>query len=764
MKKRKLIASVIVLALVALAVLYYAAVAPAVVGKDHVAIAFGAVLSEGPGLQLRYGKARFNLFPRPAVALSEPVFTNASGKEVIRADEVKLGLSYFGFVALKPTVATVEFVRPRADLGPGDVSFGGEGKATSFRGTVVVKEGFVRYAGEKRTVLLDGVSGSVRCKVEWGEELELRGKLSADKMNFAAGAGEAAGGVAVAAEGKLRYRPEAPGGRLSLEELDFLFGKARLSVAGELQTGPGEKDVDLTLTGKRMALEQVLPALAPRFAEADLKGEVELSLTVKGKWGDGRRPDVRGDLEIKKAAVRPEEGAGISNVAAKVHFAGEKYVIESFHGQTDKGGFKGYGKITPETNWPFQLKVEGAMPLEVVALVLGVPEPYMMGGPARLNVDVDGELSSAGRTSLDGTVELLNCSVRLKPFAVPFQGLAGTAYCDGYRIKAGKIKGRLAGKDFEIGGEWQGFETPRVNFVAVADEIDFDAALPSEEAGRRERERGTGPRGLPGKDITAEGRVRFKKCRLLTVDTRKLEADFQYSGGILNISKLDFGAYDGKVKSQMTVYLQGRPKYTCSAAVRDARVGVFLTENKYLENVVTGKFSADVTFSAEGTSYDDVKKAFGGKGSLELEGGRVAELPLLVELAKWSRIDLYEPLQISKLWVLCDARDGVIRTSDLRIENPDMTIEAGGEVDLEKKLNFTVRTTFQKKAAERLAREGKALALVRDEDGRAHFNFVVAGEAAKPAFQLDAGSMLGAAGAAPPGPEEGETGDIGDLF
>ena len=254
------------------------------------------------------------------------------------------------------------------------------------------------------------------------------------------------------------------------------------------------------------------------------------------------------------------------------------------------------------------------MPLEVVALVLGVPEPYMMAGPTRLNVDVDGELSSAGRASMDGTVELLDCSVRLKPFAVPFQGLAGTAYCDGYKIKAGKVTGSLAGKAFEIGGSWQGFETPRIDFVAVADEIDLDAALPSEEAGRRQKERGTGPRGLPGKDMTVKGRVRFKKCRALTVAAKKLEADFEYSGGILNISKLDFGAYDGKVKSQMTVYLEGRPKYTCSAAVRDARVGVFLTENKYLENVVTGKFSADVTFSAEGTTYDDVKKTFGGKG------------------------------------------------------------------------------------------------------------------------------------------------------
>lgn len=763
MKKRRLIIFVIVLALVALGVLYYAAIAPAVARKERVAKAFAEAVKDGPGLDVRYGKARFKLFPRPAVTLGDVVFANGVGKEIVRADEVNLGLSYVGFVTLRPSVAAVAFARPRVDLAPGDVSFGDAGKGQPFRGTVTVSEGFVRYAGKTRTALIDGLGGRVRCKASWGEELDVRGKLQAEKFRFAAAAGEAAGGMAVAAEGEIRYRPEAPGGRVFFEELDFLFGKARLTVAGELQTGPGENDVDLTVRGKRMALDQVLPALAPRFGDADVEGEMDLSLTVKGKWGEGRNPDVRGELEVKKGALKPLEGEGISGVAAKVRFEGEKYVIEDFRGQTKRGGFKGFGTVRPERNWPFQIKVEGAVPLEVAAVVLAVPEAYTLAGPTQLNVDVDGEVSSPGRTSVDGTVELLGCQLRLKPFAHPFQGLAGTAYCDGYKIKAGKLKGRLAGHDFEIGGSWQGFETPRLDFVAVADELDLDAALPTEETKRRHAERGSSPLGLPGKDITAKGRVRFKKFKLLSVTGKNLESDFEYSGGILSVTKLDFAAYDGKVRAQLTVYVGGRPRYTCSAAVRGARVGVFLTENKYLENVLTGRFSADVTFSAEGTAYDEVKRSFGGKGSLELEGGRVAELPLLAELVKWSRIGLFEPLQVSKLWVMCDARDGVIRTADLKLENPDMVIEAAGEVTLEKKLDFTVRTTFNKKAAERLAREGKALALVRDEDGRGRFNFVVTGEAAKPAFRLDAGSMLGAAGEASPGGEE-QYGGPGDLF
>jgi hypothetical protein len=764
MKKRKLFVFVLALTVVAAAVLYYAAVAPALVGKESVAEAFADGLKAGPGLDVRYADATFKLFPRPALELRDVTLIGRGGKEIIRADALRVGLSYVGFVTLKPSVATVAFVRPRADLAPGDVSLGEPGKAPPFRGTVTVTEGFVRYAGKTRTALMDGVNGRLRCKAAWGEELEVRGKLSADKLRFGAAAGEAAGGPAVAAEGKISYRPEAAGGRLFFDELDFLFGKARLRVGGEVQTGAGEKDVQLTLTGKRMALAQVLPALAPRFGDAELEGELDLSLAVKGKWGEGHRPDVRGKLEVKKGALRPEDGEGISGVAASVRFAGDKYVVENFRGRTRGGNVKGYGVVRPTNNWPFQLKLEGPVPLELAATALGIPDAYMLAGVAHFDLDVDGELSQAGRTSLEGTVRLSDCRARLKPFAVPFQGLSGTLYCDGYRIKTGKVEGRLAGGEFEIGGSWQGFDTPRVDFVAVADELDLDAALPTKEAKRRYAERGSAPLGLPGRDITANGRVRFKKFKLLSVRGSKLEADFEYGGGILNIKKLDFRAYDGKVRAQMTVYPGARPRYTCSAVIRGARVGVFLTENKYLENVLTGRFSADVTFSAEGTTYDDVKRTFGGKGSLELAGGRIAGLPLSDELAKWSRVDLYSPLQVSKLWAMCDARDGVVRTADLRVENPDMVIEAAGEATLEKKLNFAVRTEFNEKAAERLAREGKALALVRDEDGRGHFNFVVTGEAARPAFQLDAASMLGAAGeGAPPGEEE-ELAGTDDLF
>ena len=63
MKKRKLIIFVVALALVALAVLYYAAIAPAVVGKDRVAVAFGAAMREGPGVELRR-----SLWPTPLLS------------------------------------------------------------------------------------------------------------------------------------------------------------------------------------------------------------------------------------------------------------------------------------------------------------------------------------------------------------------------------------------------------------------------------------------------------------------------------------------------------------------------------------------------------------------------------------------------------------------------------------------------------------------------------------------------------------------------
>ena len=753
MKNKRVLIWVLALAAVAVLAAYYAGVAPAVVGADRTAEAFRAGLKGALGLNVTYRAASFRLLPTPAVSLRDAVITNAAGKNLVMAEEIRLSLSFFGFIPLRPTVAAVELKRPRGDFAPGDVSFGEEGKAPAFRGTLVVTDGFVRYAGDNRAAFIDGIDGKLRCTAQWGKELELRGRLAADRVTFGGVKEEKGGGMALAFEGKLRYVPAPPGGRLYLEPLDAVFDRARLTCRGVIGTGPGERDVDITMTGKRVALKQLLPALSPeRFGDAEVEGELTVDLRAKGKWGGGARPSVRGTLAVDKAALRPAAGEGVSNVVVRVRFDGDKYVIESFQGQTKRGGFKGYGKVTSEPNWPFELNVEGVIPLEVWAMVLAVPPGYELGGPAQLALDVAGELAAPGKTSLDGTIELLGCQARVKPFTQPARNLTGTLYCDGFKLKAGKVRGRLGG-DFELGGAWEGWETPRLDLVIVSNELDLDAMLPRGGAKTLKLAKDVTPApGIPGRSHSAKGSVRFKKFKLLRVAGRDLEADFTLDAGVFNLTKLNFAAYDGKVQAQLTVYPGPRPRYTCSATISKARLGVFLTENKWMENMVTGEFSADVVFSAEGTTFDDVRRTLGGKGSLELAGGRVAKMPLLVELVKWSRIGLYDPLQISRVWTVVEAREGVVRSSELRLENPDLAATVAGEVTLDKKLNLTVKTSFPKKTADALARDGKALALVRDDDGTGHFDFLIGGEAAKPTFQLDAGTMMGqGGGSGPPG-------------
>lgn len=749
------------------AFLFYAAVAPAVVNEDKVAAAFAEDVEAALGLKLRHGGASFGLLPRPAVTLRRVVLFNPKGKDILRADYVKVGLSYVGFLTLRPAVATVECHRPRADFAAGDVSFGvsGRAKPPPFRGTVIVTDGFARWAGESRTVLLDAVNGRLRCRAAWGSELDVRGRLDVAKVivgSTGARTGEenAPAATAVGMEGRILYRVQPDGWNFTLDGCSLLLGKARLAVAGDVKSVGSERELDITLKGKGVPLAQCAPALLPRLADAELGGEVDVDLAFKGPWREGSWPSVRGTLSLAKGEILPDEGEGVSALQGRVRFLGSEYVLEEVKFQSRRGGFRGHGRVTARDRWPFEFTADGECPLEVFALVFGLPEGYALAGPADWNLDVTGELSNPSALTLDGNIKLESCRLRLKPFASPFYDLSGTINCQSYKLTAGKIRGRFAGGEFEIGGTWQGFETPQVEFAAVADNLDIDGALMLGEKKRRRTEEVNAPPGLPGTDINVKGAIRLKRSTLLRVKVNELDSEFEYAGGILNFKKLDFGAYDGKVHSLATVYLTGKPRYTFSVTVRGVRLGVFLAENKWLENVVTGEFGADVVFSAEGTSFDDVKRTFGGKGSLELKAGRVAGLKLLTELAKWSRIDLYEPLQVKRLWATADAAAGVIRTTDLTVENADMTITAAGEVDLEKRLNFVVKTVFEKRATERLAREGKALALVRDEDGKGHFNFILTGDADRPAFQLDAASMLGAVGAPPAPPEPAALEDI----
>jgi hypothetical protein len=760
MKRLKWITPAVGAGIIVLAAGYYAVVPPLFVRGDAVADGLAKTFDESFDLRFRYEDVSFRRFLLPAVVLRGVVATNREGKHVLEAEEMTIDLAFSPYLTLKPRPSGFSFAGAYLDVGPGDVKLREGAAPERFRGTVNVKDSNAYIEGAERSVTMRDIDGRVRVESDWVASHSFRGKLRADSVFFGAGPEEGPG-FALAAEGEVRYEKRDDGGLFTFDGLDVLLGESRLALDGTVETGPGPNDVDVAVAGKGMKLSHVVPALRPEMSEMDFGGTLDVDVTVSGQWGAGETPSVDGTLELSKCSIKPEDGEGVTSMAGRIAFNGNRAVVENVSGQTKGGAFNVKGAVDLTEGLPFEGTVDGALPLEVVAGVLGVDSNYLLGGRTVFDLDARGALTDPNAVGLDGTVELKGCRGRVKPFKIPFENLTGKIYFDGQKIKVGKVKGTLADGAFEIKGEWDGFSSPNVEFEAESDETDLDAALPDDEERAAMAGRSELPPGLPGGDVRLNGRVKFKECKLFGARASNLESEFNYSDSILNLTKLNFKAYEGEVRSEATIYLEPTPRYTFSVTVKNVRLGVYLTENEYLEDALTGRFSAVAVFTAEGTDAATVKRTFSGKGVLEYEKGRATNLKVLEELAKWSGVAYFDPLQVSSLDTMVSASGGVLETNDFTLKNPNLEARVTGSVNLNGDLNLRAAVTFEKRATDALITGGEAMSIVRGPDEKGRMNFVIEGTWDEPSFRLDTGSLMEEATRPP---EEKEWGIEGDKI
>ncbi|MCP4230723.1 MAG: hypothetical protein GY771_11340 [bacterium] len=739
-KKVVITAAVVVGGLFVLFAVYYFTVPAFLFDADKAAEKAGETLYNGLGLQLSYEKAKFTAFPRPSVILEKPVLKSKMGKLVFNAEKIKLGNSYLSYLLLSSKLATVDMYEGNLNLKTSDIKQVDIENAEKLKAAVYLHDcNALIYYGE-RAVTLDGVSGRLKIRSDWGTKHETYGKLNAERMYLSDSADYAGPAVKLAAEGKLTYlvTGEDGNGSVELDDVNLLLGDAKLNIAGTIQTGGDEKEVDLALRGSDMALSQVVPALLPNLAEMNFDGALDLDIAITGDWGNGKHPSIDGSMTIKDGSVEIEDADGISSMQGKIVFKDKRVDIQDISGITVEGNFNVKGSIELSEGTPFELFLSGVYPMELVAAIIGVNPDYKVGGLARLDMDIAGDTVDPLATSLDGSAELLGNRVRLKPFILPFNDLRGTVYFDGFKAKVGKMDGKLVGSRFQVGGELRGYKNPDITFTAVSDDIDFDAALPRDKKHLDKlRKRGDVPLGLDKNGLRIKGGLRFKKCEVLGISGKDMKADFEFADNDITFKTLSIKAYGGEVKATGNVKLSKPASYAFAGKVEDVRIGTFLSENDYLKDGLTGELSGDFTFAARSLDKDTFNKSFTGRGMLKHSGGRATNIEVLEKCAEWSHIGYFDPLQISELETLVVANDGFLSTEKMYLKNRDMEVDVAGRVSLYEDVDLKVSVLFNEEATKAINGDLDALTLISGEDGRGRLDFKVAGTLDVPSFELD---------------------------
>ncbi|MGH9814239.1 MAG: AsmA-like C-terminal region-containing protein, partial [Candidatus Acidiferrales bacterium] len=223
------------------------------------------------------------------------------------------------------------------------------------------------------------------------------------------------------------------------------------------------------------------------------------------------------------------------------------------------------------------------------------------------------------------------------------------------------------------------------------------------------------------------------------------------------------------------------PSSDFTALLRNVDANKLLSENSKSKNMLFGRMGGTVEARFTGSDWPRVKQSARGKGQLTLVNGRLAQINLSRELVLVGQLAgvRYESRDtpIENMNTNFEIANGWVRTNDLALRTPDMTMTAVGGFSLDDELAFEGTAVFTEEASQRmLASSGGGLGglggllgsvvgnVFVDDQGRAVIPFLLRGTFAQPKPTLDAARLAQMKLKGRPDRPGGSLGDILDRL
>ena len=429
-----------------------------------------------------------------------------------------------------------------------------------------------------------------------------------------------------------------------------------------------------------------------------------------GNWqfskreGNGGAAPTIGELRIDKGRVgyRPSDRQTAINVAVSSEGTNDKSIIR----------FSGEGYLRSE---PFNLEGDGA---NLLSLTQG-------GSSYRINVraragstqaSFDGTFVPFKLETIDGQLKLVGADVSnlypMIPVSLPWTppyAIAGHLIRDGDKWSLKKFSGKIGASD--LSGDFsvdRSGERPAVIANIVSRRLHYNdlggfvGVAPGGDTTRR-----TPQQARQEAKQTASGRVfssrpyNLARLRAGDADMRfrgeqvvagewpldNLSSHFTLKQGELKFAPLDFGIAGGHIVANLTLDARKDVIRTSGdATVRNLELKRILPQLKS-DRGSAGKFSGRVKLATVGNSIADMAAATNGELALNMSGGQVSTLALLlsnIDLANAAtsllRGDQNAPVHC--VVVSATARDGIVVPNYLIADTSEVNIRGEGSIDL----------------------------------------------------------------------------------
>lgn len=411
---------------------------------------------------------------------------------------------------------------------------------------------------------------------------------------------------------------------------------------------------------------------------------------------------------------------------------------------------------------------EGADLEALLGLVRTLGTDPLTGGKATGRVtaaiDVNGTLGEkAPPLAVSGQAQLAGAAVQPAALTEPLRIEQANLDFASDRLEATNLRLSVAGAKVQGSLRVDNFDAPRVRFDLRGDTLDVEAlqalfgAQPAGPPTAPAKRRRVSELFLPvvyaqekSNDwfsrLTGRGRLEFDRVRQGTLTLAPFAAPVAVANQVVTCEPIDFGLYEGGGRGRLVVDLRGaEPVAEFNGLLRNVDVNKLLSENSDSKNRLYGRLGGTVQVRFVGSERPRIIQSAKGQGQVTLVNGRLAQVNLsreVVAVAQLAGLSYDQrDTPIDDMATQFEIAEGWVRTQDLTLRTPDLTMTAVGGFSLEDELAFQSTATFTPEASQRMASRlplgGLAGNFFTDDQGRIVVPFFVRGTFAQPKFELD---------------------------
>lgn len=388
----------------------------------------------------------------------------------------------------------------------------------------------------------------------------------------------------------------------------------------------------------------------------------------------------------------------------------------------------------------------------------------------------DWNLSRTNETPLrvSGKVHLEDASLQPQGFTRPFTIQEADLEFDPSQAELKNLKIVIGEGTIEGYAKVNDFEAPRVEFEFGGDYLDVSALESlidfSRKPSRREQQ-GEGQADQGGNwftRMTGSGQLKFNRVQHGTLILEPFEATVRIANSQLLCEPISFGLHGGTGGGRLQIDLShSEPSVSFSVQLEQVNANQLLSANTGSKDRLFGNLQVSLQLETTGAERNRIFETARGQGTLRLTEGllgllnlgrEVATINSLVGLPFTEKDTILEELSST-----FQIADGWVRTKDLIIRTPELTLSAVGGISLDGELDFEATAAFTPEASQQLSGPAAGLfgRIFTDSYNRIVIPFDIKSSFLQPQFKLDGGRLvmmrLGVFLTKPPAPPQEET-------